>query len=295
MNLRRSLIFSAFFCLAGLIGCLPRTWAQGLGRALGRLGFRVLKTRAQVALDNLQLIYGDQLTQVERISLVRGNFSHLGSAILEIIHHVTWTARRTKAFISLEGEANLTQALERGQGAILFSGHLGNFILMGTVLRHVRDLKWLFRDPGDPDLSAVYGWVRGRLGISIIPDNPRERSAFLCGMHLKRKKVLGIFIDQVENGGVYVNFMGQQAGSTIGAARLAQMSGAPLLPIHTVRLPDGRLQVIIEPEFAIRSSGDPERDLPLIVEDMNAVVEKWVRAQPEQWLWGHRRWRKWRK
>lgn len=294
MTLRRALIFSAFFCLKTAVGVLPRAWAQGLGRALGRLGFRVLKSRAQVAEDNLRLIYGDRMSEAERTALARNNFAHLGAAILEIVHQLTWTVRRNRAWLVVDGREHLQRALDQGRGVILFSGHLGNFILMGAALRDVLDLKWLFRDPGDPDLSFVYGWVRKRLGIEIIPDNPRDKSAFLCGMHLKRRKLLGIFIDQVENGGVYIDFMGHRAGSTIAAARLARMSGAPLVPVHCVRLPDGRLKVVIEAEFPLPPSGSGDDPAP-DVEAMNAVIENWVRACPEQWLWGHRRWRQWRK
>ncbi len=294
MTLRRTLIFTAFYVFKTAVGVLPRAWAQGLGRALGRLGFRVLKTRAQVAKDNLRLIYGDRMTEAERTTLARNNFAHLGAAILEIVHQLTWSSRRAKAWFLVEGREHLDHALDQGKGAILFSGHLGNFILMGAALGNVPDLKWLFRDPGDPDLSFVYGWARKRLGIEIIPDNPRDKSAFLCGMHLKRRKVLGIFIDQVENGGVYIDFMGHRAGSTIAAARLARMSGAPLVPVHGIRLPDGRLKVVIEPEVRLPPSGS-EADPAPDVAALNAVVEGWVRACPEQWLWGHRRWRQWRK
>jgi KDO2-lipid IV(A) lauroyltransferase len=112
---------------------------------------------------------------------------------------------------------------------------------------------------------------------------------------LRKQGVLGVLIDQVENGGVYVDFMGHPAGSTIGAASLALKTGAPLLPMHCVRQRDGKLKVIIEPEFTIRREGPEEELVPEAVAAMNRVVERWVREHPEQWFWGHRRWRKWRK
>lgn len=287
--LKAVLFFFVFFC-----GLLPRRVCLLLGRGAGRLAFALMRERAQVALDNLKLIYGDSLPEQERLRLAKANFAHIGAMFFEIFHFLLYPPRLVN-FLEITGKENLRLALEQGKGVILFSAHMGNFVLMAPLLAFLAGVKFLFRDPSDPAVSELYRWMRQRSNIDTIPDNPRHRCAYLCNRQLKAGNVLGILIDQVETGGIYVDFMGQPAGSTVGAARLAQICGSPLVPIHCVRMEDSRLKVIIEPEFVIPREGPPEEQLPKIVASMNRVVEGWVREHPEQWFWAHRRWRAWRK
>lgn len=278
-----------FFC-----GLMPRKFCLGLGRGVGRLAFALMRSRAQVAMDNLKLIYGESLPELERLRLAKANFAHLGAMIFEIFYFLFYPPRLV-GFLEIIGKEHLRLALEKGKGVILFSAHMGNFVLMAPLLAPLANVKFMFRDPSDPVISELYRWVRERSNIHTIPDNPRPRAAHACMRHLKHKDVLGILIDQVETGGIYVDFMGQPAGSTIGAARMAQSCGSPLIPFHCMRLENGKLRASFEPELIIPRTGPEEKNLPGIVASMNKVVERWVREHPEQWFWGHRRWRSWRK
>ena len=37
-------------------------------------------------------------------------------------------------------------------------------------------------------------------------------------------------------------------------------------------------------------SGDRAADVLALMTEVNLTIERWVRAQPEFWLWLHRRW-----
>jgi KDO2-lipid IV(A) lauroyltransferase len=65
-------------------------------------------------------------------------------------------------------------------------------------------------------------------------------------------------------------------------------------PIHgarAIRRPDGGL------EFRVTDAIDPPRDangkidIAATMQLITAVVERWIREHPEQWMWQHRRWR----
>ncbi len=291
--------FKIFYILARIVvfcaGLLPRRVCLAMGRGLGHLGFKLMKSRAQVALDNLTLVYGTAMTPQERLRIASANFAHLGAMFFECFHYLAHTEKISK-YLTVRGEEHLKAVLAQGKGAVAFSGHMGNFLLMTVGVGWVSNSKFIFRDPSDKDVSALYTWIRERGHSPVIADNPRHRCAYYSNAHLKSGGLLGVLIDQVENGGVYVDFMGQKAGSTVGAAKLALISGAPLLPCFCVRKPDSTLEVTFGPEFVIPRDrpNDPEC-LAEIVGNMNKEVEKWVRQYPEQWFWGHRRWRQWRK
>ena len=162
------------------IGLLPRSWALAMGRCLGRLLFRLLRARAQVAVDNLKLIYGDRLEAAQRSKLARRNFAHIGAVAFECLH-VAARPRSLGRILRLEGREHLDRALAQGRGVVAFSAHVGNFYLLGAALcRAYPNFRWLFRDPSDPDVSAVYRWLLKRLGALVIADNPRN----VCALSL---------------------------------------------------------------------------------------------------------------
>jgi KDO2-lipid IV(A) lauroyltransferase len=276
-------------------GMLPRRACLALGRGLGHLVFKLMKPRAQVTLDNLKLVYGDALTQKQRHRMASGNFAHLSAMFFECFHFLAHM-EKLDGYLTVRGQDQLEAILAQGKGAVVFSGHMGNFLLMIVAVCRIPITKFIFRDPSDKDASEIYRWLRAQQNLSVIADNPRHRCAYFANAHLRSGGLLGILIDQVETGGVYVDFMGQKAGSTVGAAKLALISGAPLVPCFCVRKPDSTLEVTFGPEFVIpRDCPDDPECLAEIVGNMNKEVEKWVRQYPEQWLWGHRRWRQWRK
>lgn len=281
-------------CLMALLVGLPKSWVLAAGRWLGRFVFQRMASRRQVALDNLQMIYGERLTADGRWRLARDNFAHLGGVLLESLQ-AAGAPRRLSRWIHLEGETHLRAALAKGKGAILFSGHMGNFILMAAAAAPFCRLSFLFRDPSQPEVSRLYRWLIGRLGIGLIADNPRHACACQLLSHIRSGGTAGMLIDQVETGGLYVDFMGKPAGSSLGAANLALRTGAPLIPIHCYRLADGTLKAVIEPELVL-AQAESKRDAVLnVVTATNQAVANWVWANPEQWFWGHRRWRAWRK
>jgi len=294
MKLSYFLLFSIVRLIVLIAAFIPHKLCLSLGGGLGRIAFCLMKTRRQVAIDNLKLVYGESLSLQACVQLARKNFAHLGAALLEIIHFVGCPGRSKKK-IQIKGQEHLHAALRQNKGVVLFSAHIGNFILMPAAIAQLADVKFLFRDPTNINVSRIYRWMIGRLGIQVIADNPRHLCAFHSFSHLRSGGILGILIDQVETGGIYVDFMGHPAGSTLGAANMALKSGAPLLPVHCVRLRDQSLFIEIEAEFQIRRQGEPGQLITEAVAGMNKVVEAWVRKNPEQWFWGHRRWRSWRK
>jgi KDO2-lipid IV(A) lauroyltransferase len=66
-------------------------------------------------------------------------------------------------------------------------------------------------------------------------------------------------------------------------APLARRTGAAIVPVRQVRTDDGIVHVVIEPEVPLDGS---DRDVNQALSDR---VEHWIRGNPAQWLWVHRR------
>ncbi|HET7594718.1 MAG TPA: lauroyl acyltransferase, partial [Stellaceae bacterium] len=60
--------------------------------------------------------------------------------------------------------------------------------------------------------------------------------------------------------------------------------------VRVERLAGARFRFTVEPPLAVIDTGDTAADVQAAMTRVNAVIEGWVRARPEQWLWLHRRW-----
>lgn len=294
MKVRFYLAKGAVLVLLGLMKLVPHGLCLSMGRCLGGLLFKLMKSRAQVALDNLEMIYGRQLNLQQRYALASNNFRHLGAGALELLY-LAAKPHRLDHLVHMEGGQHLTRALAQGKGVVLFSGHLGNFYVLAAALGRYHNVKFLYRRPSQPWVANLYDWLLGRLGLQTIADNPRHLCAYHAYAHLRKQGVLGVLIDQVETGGLVVDFMGQPAGSSLGAGNMVLKSHAALVPSYCYREAKGTLKVVLEPAMEVPAEGSYDSRLEAIVRSTNERVGQWVGRYREQWFWGHRRWRKWRK
>jgi KDO2-lipid IV(A) lauroyltransferase len=85
-------------------------------------------------------------------------------------------------------------------------------------------------------------------------------------------------------------FLGRPARHDLAPVILAARAKAPILVILGRRCDDGRH--VLELADAIQPADLRGRGaLPAAAARIAAAVERFVRAQPEQWLWLHRRWK----
>jgi KDO2-lipid IV(A) lauroyltransferase len=94
----------------------------------------------------------------------------------------------------------------------------------------------------------------------------------------------GILVDQKQNDGVPVPLFGREAMTGTLAADLAQRFAAPIVPIKVTRLEGARFRIEAFAPLEL-----PAERLAALTA-LNALIERWVRETPGQWLWQHRRW-----
>jgi KDO2-lipid IV(A) lauroyltransferase len=85
---------------------------------------------------------------------------------------------------------------------------------------------------------------------------------------------------------IFVPFFGVPAASVTATARLARISGAPVVPFFQTRLPGSRgYRLTLYPAL----EGFPGASIEADTRRINAILEEQIRAQPGQYLWVHRR------
>ena len=273
------------------LAVIPRGVSWKLAEFIGSVWFRVDDKRKAIVLSNLQRAWGDELDENERETICRQNFSHVAKVMLELPYLRKMTADNVDRFATFVGVEHFQAALNKGKGLLFMTSHFGNWELAALAVcfkfgpSHlvVRPLDNLFID-------RLISNIRCRGGNDLIAKRGAVRAVLRL---LRQGESVALLIDQNVDWyeGVFVPFFKEIACTIKMLTVVALRTGTPVVPAYNVRQPDGRYQVIFEPEVPLVVTGDKTRDIEENTALFNRIIESYVRRQPEQWFWMHQRWK----
>lgn len=264
---------------------------------LGRLLYRLLPLRRRVILENLRRVFGDSAPPEEIERLAQAHYAHFGRLVWEFFRFPWMSAARRRAMVRVENLDALIAALGQGKGALILTGHFGNFEVATAAgldsYPQARGRFWFVRRPVKPEwLDALVTRRFRRAGFGILPkrgglDAILDKLAagdlvvFPFDQHASRKD------------GVLVEFFGHPAGTFRSLAVIALATGAPVVPASSWREPDGSHVLRFEEALAPIEHADTNEAIRLNTRAYNAALERLIVRHPEQWWWVHRRWKPW--
>ena len=274
-----TLAFSGF-------GLLPLDRASALGGAVARrIGPRLAVTRR--ARLNLRAAI-PEFSETEIDAIVRGVWDNLGRVAAEYPH-----LRRIKVFepggrVETRGLEHLDASLVAGRRVVLFSGHLGNWEIAALAGgQYGLDIAQIYRAANNPLVDRMVARFRG-VGTEFTPKGAvGSRRAFAA---LRNGAHLGLLVDQKLNDGIPVPFFGRPAMTAPALALLALRFNCAVIPARVERLRGAHFRLTILPPLALPNSGDRSADVAALMEQVNLMLECWIRERPEQWFWVHSRW-----
>jgi KDO2-lipid IV(A) lauroyltransferase len=248
----------------------------------------------RIALANLRAVYPEK-TEAERRAIARGAWANLGRTGAEYAHlgeifdydpDATEPGR-----VEVVGIEHFLQLRDDGLPGIVFSAHLGNWELPAIcAARFGLDATAVFRPPNDPAAARLVHEVRsGTMGG--LTASSGGGAAFAIAGVLDRGGHLGQLVDQHFTRGVMTSFLGRPAVTNPLLAKLARHHDCPVHGVRVVRLHGHRFRVELTPPLDLPRDAEGRIDVERATQAMTSVVEGWVRENPEQWLWMHRRWR----
>ena len=269
---------------------LPRRWLLGLGRLAGDAGYVLDRRHREIGLRNLRLAYGGALDEAGRRRIARACWRHFGTILMDTLAFPRFTAESIGSAVEVEGIEHVRQAFARGKGVLVFSGHFGHWELAALMQAHLGVPMHLVTRPLDNRrLERMLARLRGLSGNRIVHKRNAVREMLRA---LRQGGCVAIVIDQdAHEDGVFVPFFGRPASTTPTLATLALRTGAAVIPLFAVRESGDRYRITYEPAVPVRPTGDRAVDVARLTADCTAIVERWVRRYPEQWLWMHRRWK----
>jgi KDO2-lipid IV(A) lauroyltransferase len=182
---------------------------------------------------------------------------------------------------------HVAEALARGRGLILATAHVGNWDVAGRALRNTGRPVHLVMSREPNETAQEYSRrTREQAGMHVILSDSSVFSAFNMMRALRQNEILAIQIDR-GNGEPHssvkrVEFLDAEAPFQEGPFQLARLSGAPVVPVVTLRRGRRHYEIVLgEPRWVDRDvAGDAEHALRETV----ALFERTIREHPEQWF-----------
>lgn len=283
--------YYALRTVVGILHALPWNAACSLGASLGTVGYKPLGIRRRVVERQIAAAFPE--LDVDHVAgLARRAYAHLGRTSIETALLPSIGKSGVLGMVeSVEGFELVEDAIARGKGAILVTGHLGNWELAGAyVAARGVPMDVIVRTQANPLFDAYINETRGSLGMTVVRDHEAARRT---PRSLRDGRAVAFVSDQGVMGlaSTFVPFFGRPAKTPRGAAVFALKYDTPTLFVTALRQKSGRYRVSVERVPIVRT-GDREADIDAIVAGYTTTLERWVRTAPEQYFWHHRRWRR---
>jgi Kdo2-lipid IVA lauroyltransferase/acyltransferase len=284
---KNSAIFRALLAASAVGRRLPLPLARTAGGLLGRLAWLVLTRERRRALRHLAIAF-PSLDDRKRAAIGRRAFAHLGVSLFEILWLPNLDREQLESRTTFEGLEHLRTAASSGRGAVLFTGHTGNWEWMAAAIGILGfEMNVIARAIYDPRLNEFIVDSRARHGVVTI-GRGSVNSAKEMLQTLRSGAILGVLIDQnIRAENADVDFFGLPAPTPIGPARLAIRAGSLAIAGFIERRSD-RQHIRFEPPVETSRDDDPVE----LTRRMTAAIEAQIRRVPEQWVWMHQRWRR---
>jgi Kdo2-lipid IVA lauroyltransferase/acyltransferase len=283
-----------YYAMRATIGGLRAlSWdaACNFGEKLGSLGYRPLGIRKRVVERQIAAAF-PELRRVAVQRLARESYRHLGRTFIETALLDSLGADGLQKLVeTVEGWEEIEDVMSKGKGAVLVTGHIGNWELAGAyVAARGVPLDAIVRGMANPLFDAYLNHTREAIGMTIVHDSEAVRRT---PRSLRAGRAVAFVADQGVMGlaSTFVPFFGRPAKTPRGAAVFALRFNVPVVFVVALRQPNGRYRIVVE-RIEAPQTGDRDRDVDAIVARFTQHLEKWVRAVPAQYFWQHRRWRR---
>jgi len=264
---------------------LPRVLFSALGFLLGDLFYLTSKKRRSIVKTNIRLAF-PEWNQARQDHLVRAHFRVLMQTVLDV--PVLWWAspKYLDQFIRITGLENYKKYHDQGRHIILLTGHFVALEFGGVMTSRNFPQIGLIK----PARNKLINWFihrgRSRFGARLF-----LRSTGLRSLVRSIKSGYGFYYLPDEDHGpdksVFVPFLGSEAATITGAAKLVKLCDAVALPAYIKRLAGGGYELIFQPPLEDFPTGNEYNDAKTISEQL----EKHVRDVPDQYMWTFRRYR----
>lgn len=269
---------------------LPLPVLYAIGDGLYLLLYHVVGYRKKVVLQNLRNSFpGKSESEIQGIA--RAFYRQFVEVVVEIVKMTTMSPAEMRRRVSFHNPEVLEQFVQAGKPVIILGSHAGNWewCLSAAALRFNFPAEGVYRPLKNPFFEAYMLHIRSRLGARLIKMKDTMRDFI---RNRKVPRVVALLSDQTPPYGeiqFWTDFLHQDTPFFVGAEKLANSFGHPVLYLDVRRLKRGHYELT----FDILTDGThvvTEGEYP-ITEAFAHKLEATLHRNPADYLWTHKRWK----
>lgn len=251
----------------------------------GAMGAALLHGKRGAVIQNLHLIRGDKNVLEDAADVAR-TFSAYAGCMGEVLSAGSKNAATPDAV--LVGRRNMDRAVAMKKGILLATIHSAGWELVGPLLASYRgsELVMVMEGERDPRAREIQDRARRAAGgVSVVHVGEDPLSSLPLIRHLRDGNTVAMQVDRVPAGmrSVGVKLLGGEWRMPLGPLRIAQVSGAPLVPIFSARLGYRKYMIQAHPPVVLSRKAD-DVELGHAAQRIAYAIGEFLREHPTQWF-----------
>jgi KDO2-lipid IV(A) lauroyltransferase len=285
------LVYITLRILVGILLLFDVETNLRFARFLGRLLWRHYHRGRQRALENLRASYPDK---DEKWYEMTGRKSCEQLVMLAV--DVIFTPRLVKKnnwrqYSRFKNVERAKWLSKENKGLLFVTGHYGNFEIIGYMMGLFGFNVYSIARPLDnPFISRYLYGVRENAGQKIID---KKGAAELFDKVASTGATLCFIADQdAGQKGIFVDFFGRKASTYKSIGLLAITNNIPIVVGYAKRIDDRfSFEMVVQRIIFPEEWANKDDPLLWVTAEYTKAIEKFVREDPTQYWWLHRRWK----
>lgn len=282
------------FRLLKAFGALVRHFGfsgvETLGSLMGRLIWRFVPSRRELATQSIMKHLGKSREEAERIAYE--SFIHNGRSFLEIV--LTKDFGLDSPSLRFDPPELFEELKNCKRPIVAATAHFGSWELLASLLGQVyeapRPRMVVVRRYGNPAVQQFIATCREATGAEMVG---HRQAAMGVIRALHKKGIVAFLVDHntLKNEAEFIPFLGEKAAVNVGPALLAVRGKALVWPVVLERVGKEYVFRLQEPLDTAELTGTREENIRRTAEFYTQAIEKFIVDAPEQWFWMHDRWK----
>jgi len=274
--------------LIALLQSLPLTLVARIGRAGGALAYWIDAWHRRVALANLKMCFGKEKSPEEIRAIARENYRRIGETYCCAVKTSVMTFQELLPHTEYVGAERLLPP----RRIVNAGGHFGNFELYSRCkdVLPMYQCATTYRALNNPALNRLMTMLRDRSGVLLF--ERRTEGAKLRAFMQQPPCIVSFQIDQHGGAnGLRLPFLGHDCSTNPSPAVFALRYHCDLFTGACFRTGLAKWRLELGEKIATHDENGNARTVEDIMRDILKIQEGYVRRDPANWFWVHRRWK----
>jgi KDO2-lipid IV(A) lauroyltransferase len=285
IQIRLILEFLIIYLIFLFIFFLPLNFISRLG-AITFIIFGPLTKVQKIVNKNLLQIF-PKANKKQLNFYAKKGWANTGKTFFELL--VLSRIIKNKKKITIEGFKNINTVIQNKEKVIFIGIHQSNWeILLPSIDKLGIPVGGIYRHINNPYINKLVMNIRKKSISSdksfYTPKGKKSAKDIIAG--IKDKSSLVLLVDQKDSAGEKINFFNFPSMTQIGFIKIARKYNMKIIPIENIR--DLNNNFTLKFHTPIEKLPDHNSDIQ-IMENINLIIEKWIKDNPTDWLLQHNR------